>query len=95
MNINASNQYIITKELKEEEITNAGIIVPHRPSGQQYQGMWGTVIKIGNKVESENIKIGKVILFNKYDAIPFLYKTKYYQVIKEPLVLGYKEKEED
>lgn len=73
-------------EVKDEERqTDSGLFIIEQNT-KQYHGVWATVISVGPN--ARGVKTGDTVLVNKYDLLPFPYKGKVYQCVKDELIFG-------
>jgi co-chaperonin GroES (HSP10) len=84
--LKAIGQQVILEIIEEEIVTDSGIIITGADPTKQFHGVWADIITVGNDVK--NRKPGERVMFNKYDGVPFRYKDKTYQCVKEELVFA-------
>ncbi|HOC96615.1 MAG TPA: co-chaperone GroES [bacterium] len=84
---------IIVKQLKEEEVTKSGIVLPDTINKEKPQQ--GEVIAIGpgkkdnnGKIVEMSVKVGDKILFNRYSPNEIKIDDEEYLVMRESDVLA-------
>ncbi len=87
---------IIVKQLKEEEVTKSGIVLPDTINKEKPQQ--GEVIAIGpgkkdnnGKIVEMSVKVGDKILFNRYSPNEIKIDDEEYLVMRESDVLAIRE----
>ncbi len=93
MNIKPLSNNIVLEQLKEEEKTKSGILLPQ--SAEKERPQQGKVVAVGpgktnsqGKVIPISIKKGDVVLFSKYGPHEIKVDNKEYLVLKEDDVLA-------
>jgi len=93
MNIKPLSNNIVLEQLKEEEKTKSGILLPQ--SAEKERPQQGKVVAVGpgktnsqGKVIPMSIKKGDVVLFSKYGPHEIKVDNKEYLVLKEDDVLA-------
>lgn len=93
MNIKPLSNNIILEQLKEEEKTKGGILLPQ--SAEKERPQQGKVVAVGpgktnsqGKVIPMSIKKGDVVLFSKYGPHEIKVDNKEYLVLKEEDILA-------
>jgi len=93
MNIKPLSNNIILEQLKEEEKTKGGILLPQ--SAEKERPQQGKVVAVGpgktnsqGKVIPMSIKKGDIVLFSKYGPHEIKVDNKEYLVLKEEDILA-------
>lgn len=93
MNIKPLSNNIVLEQLKEEEKTKSGILLPQ--SAEKERPQQGKVVAVGpgktnsqGKVIPMSIKKGNIVLFSKYGPHEIKVDNKEYLVLKEDDVLA-------
>ena len=81
---------IFVEFFREKEVTKGGIIIPDKHRERLHEGK---VLAIGNKVK--DVKIGDIILFDKFVGTEINVEDKQYLIFKEEYILAIKENEEE
>ena len=76
---------VILKVDTDEIKTESGLFIAQADESKQYHGVWGTVVAVGRN--AEGLKTGDRVMWNKYDSVPFRWKSEEYQCLKDELVL--------
>ena len=93
MNLKPLHDNIIVKQLKEEEVTKSGIVLPDTLNKEKPQQ--GEIIAVGpgkkddeGKMIEMSVKIGDKILFSKYSPNEVKIDNEEYLVMRESDVLA-------
>ncbi|MGI6335399.1 MAG: co-chaperone GroES [Minisyncoccales bacterium] len=93
MKIKPLSNNVIIEQLKEEEKTKGGILLPQ--SAEKERPQQGKVISVGpgktnnqGKVIPMNVKKGDIVLFSKYSPQEIKVEDKEYLVLKEEDILA-------
>ncbi|MDK2949003.1 MAG: chaperonin GroES [Patescibacteria group bacterium] len=93
MKIKPLSNNIVIEQLKEEEKTKGGILLPQ--SAEKERPQQGKVISVGpgktnshGKVIPMNVKKGDLVLFSKYTPHEIKIEGKEYLVLKEEDILA-------
>lgn len=93
MNIKPLSDHILIEQIKEEEKTKSGIILPD--TAQKEKSEQGTVIAVGPGKKTEDGKIvpvsvmpGQKVLFNKYGPNEIKIDNKEYLIAREDDILA-------
>jgi chaperonin GroES len=77
------NERVFVSYSSEAEKTSGGLYIPDAAKEKPQKG---TVEAIGNEVK--NVKVGDVVLFDKYSGSKITLDTQEYLIIKEEDILG-------
>jgi len=74
--LSAVNNFVIIRRFPDEEIRASGLIIHVDHSNKDFHGLFGTVLSVDNSKKARveratDIQPGDVVLFNKYDSLPF------------------------
>lgn len=93
MKIKPLSNNVIIEQLKEEEKTKGGILLPQ--SAEKERPQQGKVVSVGpgktnnqGKVIPMNVKKGDIVLFSKYSPQEIKVEDKEYLVLKEEDILA-------
>ncbi|HPX51863.1 MAG TPA: co-chaperone GroES [Candidatus Pacearchaeota archaeon] len=93
MKIKPLSNNVIIEQLKEEEKTKGGILLPQ--SAEKERPQQGKVISVGpgktnnqGKIIPMNVKKGDIVLFSKYSPQEIKVEDKEYLVLKEEDILA-------
>lgn len=93
MKIKPLSNNVIIEQLREEEKTKGGILLPQ--SAEKERPQQGKVISVGpgktnnqGKVIPMNVKKGDIVLFSKYSPQEIKVEDKEYLVLKEEDILA-------
>jgi len=93
MNLKPLYDNIIVKQLKEEEVTKSGIVLPDTVAKEKPQQ--GEIIAVGpgkkdnnGKLLEMSVKIGDKILFSRYSPNEVKIENEEYLIMKESDVLA-------
>ena len=87
---------VLVKQLKEEEKTKGGIIIPDTAKEKPHQGK---VMAVGKgkkledgKLQKVTVKAGDLVLFEKYGGTTVKLEGEEYMILKEDEILAILEK---
>lgn len=93
MNLKPLYDNIIVKQLKEEEVTKSGIVLPDTVAKEKPQQ--GEIIAVGpgkkdnnGKLVEMSVKVGEKILFSRYSPNEVKIENEEYLIMKESDVLA-------
>jgi chaperonin GroES len=93
MKIKPLSNNVIIEQLKEEEKTKGGILLPQ--SAEKERPQQGKVVSVGpgktnnqGKIIPMNVKKGDIVLFSKYSPQEIKVEDKEYLVLKEEDILA-------
>ncbi len=93
MKIKPLSNNVIIEQLREEEKTKGGILLPQ--SAEKERPQQGKVISVGpgrtnnqGKIIPMNVKKGDIVLFSKYSPQEIKVEDKEYLVLKEEDILA-------
>lgn len=85
MHIKPLGKRVVLEKIETENITQSGIILTEKNNEED---QFGIVIAIGEKVEQEDIIIGKKLIYKKYSETIIKFKDKELLVVDEEDLLG-------
>lgn len=88
MQIKPLGDRVLVRQLKQEEVTKSGIVLPD--TAEKEKKAQGEVIAIGSgeKIGKLNLKVGDKVLFGKYSGDDVELDRVEYKFLKDEEILG-------